>query len=245
MYNINKTILYGVRYMEKKKVKKVLINMIIAVVVIIVIGLLGAFSISFTVENSGKDSIMEIEEIPKDVDAIIVLGAGVKNDGSPSDILVDRLKTAINVVEEGSEGKLLLTGDHGRENYNEVKAMKQFIKENSSVKDEDIFLDHAGFSTYDSIYRAKEVFKINKAVIVTNEYHLPRALFIAKNLGIDAYGVSSDIRNYLNINSYMSREKMAQIKDFIYCKILKPEPKFLGEPIPVNSSNGEVTDDEV
>lgn len=230
--------------MESKNFKKVLIKMLMALVSLIIIFLMGALFMMTTVQKNGEDKIVSLENLPDEVDAIIVLGAGVKSDGSPSDILVDRLKTCIE-VNENINTKLLLSGDHGREGYNEVKAMKKFVIDNSDIDEEDIFLDHAGFSTYDTIYRAKDIFEVDKAIIVTNEYHLPRALYLANKMGIEAYGVKSDIRNYLSISTYRNREKVAQIKDYIYCNLLKPEPKFLGEPIPVNSSDGRLTDDEI
>ena len=122
--------------------------------------------------------------------------------------------------------------------------MKKFIQNNCEINDSNIFLDHAGFSTYESIYRAKEIFKVNKMVVVTNEYHLPRALYIANKLGIKAYGIPSDIRNYWDIETYEHRERLAQVKDYLYVNLLKPTPTFLGDEIPVDSSNGKITDDE-
>ncbi|MDI9217623.1 SanA/YdcF family protein, partial [Clostridium tertium] len=129
------------------------------------------------------------------------------------------------------------------EEYNEVGSMKKYILQND-IDEKIIFMDHAGFSTYDTMYRAKEIFKVDKAIIVTNEYHLPRALYIARKLGIDAYGINSDKRQYQLMDSYKKRELLAQLKDFVYVNILKPEPKFLGEAIPVSSSDGRVTEDE-
>ena len=142
----------------------------------------------------------------------------------------------------GVEGKLLLSGDHGKEGYNEVGTMKDYILKNSDIKEKDIFLDHAGFSTYDSIYRAKDIFKVESAIIITNEYHLPRALYLAEKLGIDAYGYTSDKREYYYMDAYKKREKIAQLKDFLFVNVLKPEPKFLGDSIPVNTSDGRDTE---
>lgn len=226
------------------KVKRILIKMLIGIFSIFIIGIVSAIIISTIVQKSGEKKIVSIEELPRKVDAIIVLGAGVKADGTPSDILVDRLKTSIDIHSAGIEGKILLSGDHGQEVYNEVKAMKKYVLDNMEIKEEDIFLDHAGFSTYESIYRAKEIFKVETAIIVTNEYHLPRALYLAEKMGIKAYGISSDKRNYLDAEAYQTRERVAQIKDFLYANILKPEPTYLGKSIPVNSEDGTNTDDE-
>ncbi|MBB6625050.1 SanA/YdcF family protein [Clostridium gasigenes] len=229
--------------MNKKK--KVIKHMIISVVILIFISVVGAIAAIMIVQKNGQKNITTIESLNQNADAIIVLGAGVKDDGSPSDILEDRLKTAIEVYNSGVCSKFILSGDHGRESYNEVSVMKEYIINNCDVEEKNVFLDHAGFSTYDSIYRAKDIFEVENAIIITNEYHLPRALYLAKKMGINANGISSDIRNYLFIESYKSREKLAQLKDFVYINLLKPEPKFLGESIPVSSSDGSETDDDM
>lgn len=198
--------------------------------------------ISLRSVNSYKKYIFDINDIPINNSTIIVLGAGIKDDGQPSDILIDRLETSLEVFNEEVGNKFILSGDHGREDYNEVGAMKSYIKD-YNVDEKLIFMDHAGFSTYDTMYRAKNIFKVDKAIIVTNEYHLPRALYIARKLGIEAYGVKSDKRNYFFMNSYKKREILAKIKDYIYINIIKPESKFLGESIPVDSSDGRITED--
>ncbi|VYU06359.1 SanA protein [Clostridium paraputrificum] len=228
--------------MEGKKYKKVLKKMMVTFICILVIVLCGALVIINDVQAKGEKRIVIKDTLPKKVDAIIVLGAGVREDGTPSDILTDRLSTSLDILNMGVEGKLLLSGDHGREGYNEVGTMKDYILKNSDIKEKDIFLDHAGFSTYDSIYRAKDIFKVESALIVTNEYHLPRALYLAEKLGIDAYGYTSDKREYYYMDAYKKRERIAQLKDFLFVNVLKPEPKFLGESIPVNTSDGRDTE---
>lgn len=228
--------------MEGKKYIKVLKKMMVTFICILVIVLCGALVIINDVQAKGEKRIVIKDTLPKKVDAIIVLGAGVREDGTPSDILTDRLSTSLDILNMGVEGKLLLSGDHGREGYNEVGTMKDYILKNSDIKDKDIFLDHAGFSTYDSIYRAKDIFKVESALIVTNEYHLPRALYLAEKLGIDAYGYTSDKREYYYMDAYKKRERIAQLKDFLFVNVLKPEPKFLGESIPVNTSDGRDTE---
>ena len=134
-----------------------------------------------------------------------------------------------------------MSGDHGREHYNEVGAMKNYALERS-VPSENVFMDHAGFSTYETMYRAKEIFKAKKVVIVTQEYHLYRALYIARQLGLEAYGVAADVRTYGGQSMRDAREVLARCKDFALC-LFKPEPTYLGDPIPV-SGNGDVTNDE-
>lgn len=228
--------------MKKKGnlIKMLIISFIILVTIVVMSSLL----IINMVESYGEKFIISEDNLPKDCDAIIVLGAGIKDDGTPSDILVDRLETSKEVYSAGASDAFILSGDHGREEYNEVKAMKEYII-TDDINEERIFLDHAGFSTYDTMYRAKEIFKVKKVIIVTNEYHLPRALYLARKMGIDAYGIASDKRNYLYIDNYKKREKLAQLKDFVYINILKPKPEFLGESIPVDNSDGRITDDEL
>lgn len=222
-----------------KWVKSFMTYMAIFIITLIIL----IVSIIVRVKSYGDKYILDLNDLPKNNNAIIVLGAGVRSDGTPSDILADRLESSVEAYNSGLGNTFVLSGDHGREDYNEVGAMKRYILK-SDIDEKVIFMDHAGFSTYDTMYRAKEIFKVDKAIIVTNEYHLPRALYIARKMGIDAYGLKSDKREYQLMDSYKKRELLAQLKDFVYVNILKPEPKFLGEAIPVSSSDGRVTEDE-
>lgn len=173
-------------------------------------------------------------------DCIIVLGAAVYENGTLSDMLRDRLDYGIRLYKQGAAGKLLMSGDHGQENYDEVNAMKQYaIKQ--GVPSEDIFMDHAGFSTYESMYRAKEIFGAEKAIVVTQRYHLYRALYIAEGLGLSAFGVASDQNLYRGQTMRETRETLARCKDFVQT-IFKPAPTYLGEAIPLMGS-GDVTND--
>lgn len=195
---------------------------------------------------STRDRILTVEEAAEldGVDCIIVLGCKVQSDGTPSHMLNDRLEVGVDVYyglaqnEKGS--KLLMSGDHGTEEYNEVYTMKQFAIAEGIASGE-IFMDHAGFSTYESIYRAKEIFGADKIIIVTQEYHLYRALHIAEALGVEAYGVSADLRTYAGQLKFSAREVLARNKDFITA-IYKPEPTHLGEKISLDDS-GDVTND--
>lgn len=227
------------------KIKKWTIR-VLGLVIIFSIIICGSSIYSISVINKkSMGKIVNDKNLPKDADAIIVLGAGVDDNGVASDILVDRLETALEVYKNSGSSKFLLSGDHGKIGYNEVGAMKDYIMDHENIKEENIFLDHAGFSTYETMYRAKEIFKVKKAIIVTNEYHLPRALYIADKMGIEAYGVNADKRNYIYIDNYKKRENLAKIKDFMYTNIIKPEPTFLGDAIPINTSDGRITDDEI
>jgi vancomycin permeability regulator SanA len=176
-----------------------------------------------------------------DVDCILVLGCLVKNDGVPSDMLHDRLRQSVELYQLGAAPKLLMTGDHGTAGYDEVDAMKTYAV-NAGIAPEDVFMDHAGFSTYESMYRAKEIFGAKKIIIVTQEYHLYRAIYIARSLGIDAYGVTSDYNWYLDQFRRDVREVLARVKDF-GTSIFKPEPTYLGDMIPI-WGDGNLTNDE-
>ena len=137
--------------------------------------------------------------------------------------------------------KLLMSGDHGRVSYDEVNAMKQFAIDRG-VPSEDVFMDHAGFSTYETMYRAKEVFAAKRVIIVTQKYHLYRAVYIAEQLGLEAYGVDSDLQSYIKQPYYNAREILARDKDFVKV-IFKPKPTYLGEVIPISGS-GDLTNDK-
>ena len=218
--------------------KKVLKYGIIAIIIIAVI----VININLYVKISINKKILKEEDYKKlsDIDCIIVLGAGIWNN-KPSPMLEDRLLEGINLYKNNVSNKIIMSGDHGRAEYDEVNIMKNYAIE-KGVKSEDIFMDHAGFSTYDSIYRAKEIFKAKKVVIVTQKYHLYRALYIAKQLDLEAYGVGADPRQYVGATYREIREILARDKDFIKC-IFKPNPTYLGETIPV-SGNGDATNDD-
>ena len=217
--------------------KKVLKYGIIVIVVIAIIVL----GINLYVRLSTKKQIIKENEYSNlpDVDCIIILGAGIWGD-KPSPMLEDRLQEGINLYQNGVSDKIIMSGDHGRKEYDEVNIMKNYAIE-KGIPSENIFMDHAGFSTYESIYRAKDIFQAKKVVIVTQKYHLYRALYIANRLGLEAYGVGADPRQYVGAFNREVREILARDKDFIKC-IFKPEPTYLGDTIPV-SGNGEITND--
>lgn len=154
---------------------------------------------------------------------ILVLGAGVKPDGSPSHMLEDRIRTAVRLYEEGASSTILMSGDHRSDDYNEVGTMRDFAI-SLGVPEEAIICDGKGLSTYESVYRAKEVFGFDSFVIVTQTYHLSRALYIADALGADAIGVSASLRPYGGQLWYDFREAVARCKDLIFA-IIKPEYK--------------------
>ena len=222
---------------DKKGVKRMMIIFLLA----IFIGLASFAAINIYIKSSVKDKILSPKEASElQADCILILGAGVWANNTPSPMLNDRLLQGIELYELGASDKLLMSGDHGSKDYDEVNVMKDFAIERG-VPSEDIFMDHAGFSTYESMYRARDVFKAKKIIIVTQGYHLYRALYDAEGLGLEAYGVAADPREYAGQSYRELRESLARVKDFLYV-IIKPEPTYLGEEIPVNG-NGDVTND--
>lgn len=174
-----------------------------------------------------------------DIDCILVLGFGVGNDGTPTKMLADRINVGIRVYNTGVSDRLLMSGDHGRRDYDEVNTMKSIAVE-SGIDPDDIFCDHAGFSTYESMYRAADIFGADRIIIVTQSYHLPRAIYDAQKLGIQAYGISADERTYADRRLRTVREWLARTKDFVWC-IVQPEPTYRGEKIPI-TGKGSLTD---
>ena len=217
------------------------IYIIIAVSVILVV-LLSVFSVNYCVKSISSKKIISPEKITEinNADCIIILGCGVKFNGQPSMMLADRLERGIDLYKQGVAPKIIMSGDHGQIEYDEVNTMKQFAID-KNIPSEDIFMDHAGFSTYESMYRAKEIFKAQSIVIVSQEYHLYRAIYLAEKLGIEAYGVNADYRLYGGEKYREAREILARFKDF-FKTVFKPEPTYLGETIPV-SGNGNITND--
>lgn len=175
----------------------------------------------------------------EDVDCILVLGCFVAENGSPSPMLSCRLRRGVELYRLGAAPKLLMSGDHGRTDYNEVGAMRRYAVD-AGVDPADVFQDHAGFSTYNSVYRAKEVFGAKRIVIVSQEYHLYRALYLAKSLGLEAWGVAADGGNLPGQTVRDCRELLARTKDFALA-VLQPKPSILGDTISLQG-DGRVTD---
>lgn len=174
-----------------------------------------------------------------DADAIIVLGASVYPDGTPSGILQDRLDDGIALYFAGAAPKIIMSGDNGTESYNECWAMKRYAV-SQGVPSEDVFCDHAGFSTYETMYRARHVFGAERIVVATQTYHLYRALYDAQGVGMEAIGVPSDYGEYANQSWYDIREVFARTKDFFQVLFSVPST-FVGDPISLDQS-GDVTD---
>jgi SanA protein len=185
------------------------------------------------VTRSAADQIVQTAEDAPRAQAAIVLGAKVYDDGTPSPMLADRLETGIKLYKLGKVDKLLLSGDHGQTDYDEVNVMLQYVLERG-VPDEDVFTDHAGFDTYDTMYRARDVFKVTTALVVTQEFHLARAVYTARTLGLEATGVVADIQPYTDEFRFAAREVLARVKAIIQLQITHPGPKYLGPAIPID-----------
>lgn len=171
----------------------------------------------------------EIAQQSVDETVVIVFGAGVWANGQLSHVLQDRMDTAINLYQQTPVSKVILSGDNRHHNYNEPVAMLNYAKE-AGLAEEDLQPDYAGRRTYDTCYRARHIFGIEKAVLVTQEFHLSRALFICNALGIEAIGVIADKRSYVNADSYEQREILATSKALLDVVIKKPAA-IMGQPI--------------
>ena len=224
------------------KKKKVILKILIVLLCLGALGIATLFGINGIVKGASKAHILSPEDAAKleNVDCILVLGCAVWDNGQPSHMLGDRLQRSLELYEKGAANKLLMSGDHGQDSYDEVNVMKSFAV-GSGVPAENVFMDHAGFSTYESMYRAKEIFQADKIIIVSQEYHLYRAIYIARQLGIEAYGVSADYRSYVGQGARDFREVLARAKDWVGC-IFKPEPTYLGETIPIWSDGNQTND---
>ncbi|MBR0442862.1 MAG: YdcF family protein [Clostridia bacterium] len=187
--------------------------------VLCLVGLLGILAIGIVngvVMREASDRILPMPEAAalEDIDYILVLGAGVKADGTPSDMLHDRVLTAVNLRTAGQGAPLLMSGDNQHVDYDEVSAMVALAVELGEVEDT-VNTDRLGLSTYESVTRAAELYGAKRVVIVTQEYHLYRALYIAEQMGLDAYGVSADVRSYWGQAMREVREVAARCKDFL------------------------------
>ncbi len=203
---------------------------------------LAALGLNAWVKHCARGSFLTAEQAAGDggFDCVLVLGCQVRDDGSPSLMLRDRIDRGVELYRSGAAPKILMSGDHGTKGYDEVNTMKQLAID-AGVPSGDVFMDHAGFSTYDSVFRAKAVFQAKRVLIVSQAYHLYRALYIARALGLEACGVAAEGDTYVGQSMRELREIAARDKDAIKC-IFKPDPTFLGEAIPV-SGDGDATND--
>ena len=213
----------------KKFFKNALLLFLLAAFIVLV----GTVFIYNEVERVGIKKTVGVHTV-KEAQCIIVPGAGIIR-GKPSLTLARRLDTALELYKNGTADKIIVSGDHGSRNYDEVNTMREYLCERGVPK-EDVFMDHAGFSTYDTVYRAKEIFKVESAVIVTQKLHLMRALYIAQKLGLECEGVIAQDATSQQKRIQQLREFPARVKAYLDCCILKSKPKYLGDEIPVSGS---------
>lgn len=196
-------------------------------------GLIAIFGVSAYISYETRSVIYaEISQISPAYTALI-LGAKVHSGGRLSNMLEDRVLTGLELYRQGKVKKLLLSGDHGQQAYDEVNAMRDYLLK-QGVPAQDIFMDHAGFDTYSSMYRARDVFQVRDVIVVTQAFHLPRAVFLARSLGLDAVGLVADRRTYTQASRLKAaaREPLARVKSFAET-LLRVKPKYLGDAIPI------------
>jgi len=228
----------GINMAKKKKFR--LKKWLIMFGSLLLAGVCVFLGIQLLVTQTAKSYILkDVEDLPES-DAVMVLGAFVFKSGRPSDLLADRLDYGFEVYSAGKAKKIIVSGDHGQHDYDEVNSMKDYLME-KGVPREDIFLDHAGFNTYDSMYRAKAVFGVETLLVSTQEFHIDRAVYIARSMGIDAYGYPCDDKpKYYPMTQLKLRESLARVKAVLDTATSR-KPKYLGEAIPI-SGNGILTE---
>lgn len=172
-----------------------------------------------------SDKIISIEDV-SETNVAIVFGAGIRSNDTPSDMLSDRLNVAAKLYESGSVKRILVSGDNSVEGYSEPDVMKDTLMDEYGIPEEVIFADYAGRRTYDTCARAHDLWGVDNAVLVTQGYHLPRAVFTCENLGVESIGVSASLRPYVFESKYKAREFLAIDKAALDIFIL--HPKYIG-----------------
>lgn len=218
----------GARRLIRGLFRLVLAGALVCLAAFLVVLLRGG-SFFLELAYSGEEITAGLPE--EKADCILILGAGLRN-GYPSAMLQERLDLGAALYRAGAAPKILVTGDNGSKDYNEVQAMEDYLAEQRGIPREDIVRDHAGFCTYDSMVRAKEVFCARSMIIVTQKYHLFRACYIASAIGLEVWGADAHRTDYSGREAREIRECLARVKDFVWC-IFRPDPKFLGEKIPI------------
>lgn len=224
---------------------KAIKNFFRTILIMLLILAIAVVGISFLVKKDQEENIIYTFDDSKqnfggpyaskmksfDADAIVILGAGINDDGTPMPMLQDRLDVGIRLYEAGICDKILISGDNGTNEHNELKVMLEYLT-SKGIPEAKIYIDYAGFSTYDSMYRASSIFRIKKALVVTQKYHLYRALYIGNNIGIDCRGVASDQEHYMGQLFRNVREMLARDKD-VFKTMMKIKPTVEGSPIPI------------
>ena len=214
---------------RKANRKRIFKRILLVCVILAAVGLALLAGLNLYVVSSAEPYILTEEQAAElsDVDCIIVLGALVYSDGTMSDVLRHRVEMGTALFEAGVSDRILMSGDHSRENYDEVGTMKDYAVA-AGVSPDCVFKDHAGLDTYSTMYRAKEIFQAQKVVIVTQKFHISRAVYLARALGLEAYGVACDQGEYTHKARNELRETLARVKA-VWSAIVQPEPEYLGD----------------
>ena len=213
-------------------------SLALKIIIIVLISFVSAVAITGII-NAGmilagrKHIYTDLSKVPPRT-VVLVLGSQIHRT-KLSPVLQDRVEAGISLMESAKGKKFLLSGDHGQKYYDEVNAMRLYVLANApNIPEEDIFMDHAGFSTWDSMYRARDVFEVKDLIIVTQEFHISRAVCIARSLGLDAVGYSVDQERFSgkSLQFWRIREYFARVKAF-FSIVFKPKPRYLGDIIPI------------
>ena len=207
--------------------KKLILKSLIFMSFLVALVFLFVLIINLDIVTKTNDNIYSVDELIKlddDFDCIIILGAGVKSNGSPTAMLRDRLIAGIEGYAHLKYVPILISGDSQYSDYRETVVMHNFLLD-KGVEETNIINDGYGLSTYESIWRAKNVYGFNKILIVSQKYHLHRAIYIANELGMTAYGLDGALTTYGKQPLYSLRECLARIKDMIYSE-MQPIPKY-------------------
>lgn len=201
-------------------------QIVLTFLVIGLIGLSGVYLIDRHIQTVGRAKLQtSMTEIPVENPprVAIVFGAKVWDDKSPSPVLYDRVVTAVELYRAGRVGKILMSGDNPTENYDEPTAMKETAVQ-LGVPESDVVLDFAGRRTYDTCFRAREIFAVQKAILVTQEFHQARALYLCNNLGVDSIGITADRRQYEGSRYWAFRELFSEASAWFEMNFLPFEP---------------------
>jgi vancomycin permeability regulator SanA len=204
----------------------------VALCALFLLGLFGtAWRLSRIVARAERGAVFTVADVtPREV--ALVFGAGVSATGELSAPLADRVGVAAELYHGGKVRKLLMSGDNSRRTYDEVTAMKEHAVA-LGVPPQDVVLDYAGFRTYDSCYRARAIFDVHSAVLVTQRFHMARAIYTCSGLGVDAVGVAADRQRYRRARWYAVREALARARAYVQVRITRPRPHFLGPKVPL------------
>lgn len=214
---------------------KKLKNVFIIFLCVFALGIIVVFGLSFYISTSTSSQIFKrMDSLPKAQTAII-LGASVHSDGKLSPVLKERVDAGLALYRQGKIENFLLSGDNRTQDYDEVSAMRNYLIKRG-VPERIIFMDPAGLNTYDSMYRSRDIFEVQSAVIVTQQFHLPRALFIAKHLDLNYIGFPADSRQYSTETSLRRREKLANFKA-VYEILSQQIPNTMGKKTPITVSD--------